>query len=163
MTPLEHNKYVGIANLAYGAIHVLMLFVMVPIFFGMMGMMTRDLGRSDAPPMVFFGVIMVFAIGINLVMSIPSFVAGYAFLKRKPWAKVAGIIAAVLSAMSVPLGTAVCVYTFWFLFGESGRSLYDKASKTLPPPPPSDWVDINQPKEAEPNYTPPASPPDWRS
>jgi hypothetical protein len=159
MTPLEHNKYVGIANLAYGVIHVLIMIVTMVFFFGMMGIMARD--RGGVPPLAFFGVIMAFVVGVNLIMSIPSFVAGYAFLKRKRWAKIAGIVAAVASAMHAPFGTAVCVYTFWFLFSEPGKALYEKASQTLPPPPP-DWVDVDRQKGREREFVPGASPPDWR-
>lgn len=154
MTPLEHNRYVGIANLAYGVIHLLVMAVMAVVLFGMMGIMARDTGRGDVPPIAFFGVIMAFVVGINLIMSIPSFVAGYAFLKRKRWAKIAGIVAAVASAMHVPFGTAVCVYTFWFLFSEPGKALYEKASQTLPPPPPPNWVNADQQKVREREFVP---------
>jgi hypothetical protein len=163
MTPEEHNKYVGIANLAYGAIHTLLMFGMGLFFLGMMGVIARDSAKGGAPPMAFFGLMMAFVVGLNLIMSIPSFVAGYAFLKRKRWAKVAGIIAAAVSGMSVPLGTAVCIYTFWFLFSEPGKSLYGRSSQALPPPPPSNWADLDRQKGREQQYVPPASPPDWRS
>ena len=162
MTPVEHNKYVGLSNLAYGIFHVLMIFVMIPFVLGMMSMMARTQG-GPAPPMAFMGIVMVVAAVINVIMSIPAFIAGYAFLKRKSWAKVAGIVAAILAAMSVPIGTAVCVYTLWFVFGEAGKSLYDKASAALPPPPPSEWVGAGRQGEIESNYHPPLSPPDWRS
>ena len=35
--------------------------------------------------------------------------------------------------MSFPIGTAVCAYTFWFLFSEPGKSLYDRPRYALPP------------------------------
>ena len=162
MTPQEHNKFVGIANLAYGVFHIVVMLVMGVVFAAMMGMMTANFGRSGPPLPAFFGIIMVFAVVLNLIMAIPSFVAGYAFLKRKPWAKVAGIIAAVMSALRVPLGTLVSIYTFWFLFSETGKSLYDGRSQPLPPAPPADWADIGEPKRQEYQYVPPASPPDWR-
>jgi hypothetical protein len=163
MTALEHNKYVGLAHIAYGVIHILMIGVMGLFMLGMMGMIARDAPSGDAPPAAFFAIIMAFAVGVNVILSIPSFIAGYAFLKRKPWAKVAGIIAAVLSAMSFPFGTAVCVYTFWFLFSESGKLLYDGVAKTLPPPPPGDW-DTVKTQNRQPQFsTSPPTAPDWRS
>src|SRR5437762_2104091 len=161
MTPVEHNKYVGLSNLAYGIFHVLMIFVMIPFVLGMMSMMARTQG-GPAPPMAFMGIVMVVAAVINVIMSIPSFIAGYAFLKRKSWAKVAGIVAAILSAMSVPVGTAVCVYTLWFVFGDAGKSLYDKTPVALPPPPPSEWVGMGRQSEIESNYLSPLAPPAWR-
>ena len=64
---------------------------------------------------------------VNVGITIPSFVAGYAFLKRKSWAKIAGIVACALSALRIPFGTAVSIYTFWFLFSTPGKILYDQS------------------------------------
>ena len=160
MTPQEHNKYVGIANVAYGAFHILVMLLMGVVFAAMMGMMTLNGGRSNGPPPAFIGIIMVFAVALNLVMAIPSFVAGYAFLKRKPWAKIAGIIAGVVSALRAPFGTLVSIYTFWFLFSEPGKSLYDRPSQALPPAPPVDWNSVAKPQTSDERNTPQA--PDWR-
>jgi hypothetical protein len=97
---------------------------------------------------------------INLVLTAPSFVAAYAILKRKRWAKTAGVVAAVVDGLSFPLGSALCVYTLMFMFGERGRHLYGKNAYALPPPPPR-WGNVS-PREREVEYIPPSSPPDWR-
>jgi len=92
-------------------------------------------------------------------------------LKYKPWARTASIIAAVLEVMSVPIGTAVGVYSFWFMFSDAGKALYDKNSvyqqrpyalhNAPPPPPASDWnAQTSYGREHE--YVPPTQPPDWR-
>jgi len=161
MTPEEHNKYVGIAHLVYGVIHLLLMFVMGAFFMAMMGVMAQNGGRGDAPPPEFFGLIMAFAVALNVLLAVPSFVAGYAFLKRKPWAKVAGIIAAVLAALRLPFGTAVSIYTFWFLFSAPGKTLYDNLSQALPPAPPVDWNEVNRAKRED-EYSALPAPPDWR-
>jgi hypothetical protein len=160
MTPEEHNKYVGIANVAYGAIHVLLMIVMGVFFMAMMGVIARDTRGGDVPPASFFGGIMVFAVAINFLFAIPSFIAGYAFLKRKPWAKIAGIIAAVLSAFRVPIGTAVSIYTFWFLFSAPGRIIYENLPQALPPAPPVDWSAADKSRREQ-EYSG-RTPPDWR-
>lgn len=160
MSPEEHNKYVGIANVAYGTIHVLLMIVMGVFFTAMMGVIARDAARSDGPPASFFGGIMIFAVAINLLFAIPSFIAGYAFLKRKPWAKIAGIVAAVLSAFRVPFGTAVSIYTFWFLFSAPGRILYENLPQVLPPAPPVEWSAADRSRK-EKEYLG-RTPPDWR-
>jgi hypothetical protein len=160
MTPEEHNKYVGIANLAYGVIHVMLLIVMGAFFMAMMRVIARDMGGSEVPPASFFGGIMVFAVAINFLLAIPSFIAGYAFLKRKPWAKMAGIVAAVLMAFRVPIGTAVSIYTFWFLFSTPGKILYEGLSQALPPAPPVDWSAADKSRREQ-EYSG-RTPPDWR-
>jgi hypothetical protein len=106
-----------------------------------------------------------------MILMLPSFIAGYAILKRKSWAKMASIIAAVLETMSFPLGTAVAIYSFWFMFSDAGRAMYDKnfnspqrpyALRDTPPPPASEW-DTRASREREREYVPPPQPPDWRS
>lgn len=159
MTPEEHNKYVGIANVAYGTIHIVLMLVMGMFFTAMMRVIARDMG-GDGPPASFLGGMMVFAVAINFLFAIPSFVAGYAFLKRKPWAKIAGIVAAVLSAFRVPFGTAVSIYTFWFLFSPPGRIIYENLSQALPPAPPADWSTADK-LQREQEYAG-RTPPDWR-
>ena len=95
------------------------------------------------------------------VMTIPSFVAGYALLKKKRWAKTAAIIGGVTAAMNFPIGTAVCVYTFWLLFSEQGKTLFDQANYMLPPSRQTWASDVHQRQEQR-EYIPPTTPPDWR-
>src|SRR5678816_2047601 len=90
-------------------------------------------GDPGGPPI---GMIIFLCVFIGLLygmMTIPSFVAGYALLKKKRWAKTAAIIGGVTAAMNFPIGTAVCIYTFWLLFSEQGKTLFDEASYMLPP------------------------------
>jgi hypothetical protein len=58
---------------------------------------------------------------------VPSFTAAYALLKRKSWARVAAIVAGVVSAMNVPLGTAACAYSLWFFLGDNWKEIYHPA------------------------------------
>src|SRR5437868_7708244 len=91
------------------------------------------------PPMPPFTLIFVFAAAIGVAMTIPSIVAGYALLKRRPWAKVAGIVGGAVAATSFPIGTGVAVYTFWFLFSDAGKQVYSGVKKEPPPLPPGEW------------------------
>jgi hypothetical protein len=140
LTANDHNKLVAYAQLGHGTLHLLSLIFV----YGVMGMMFARIfdqaqRMGNEFPSELISVILVFAGIINFLLTIPSFVAGYGLLKRRPWAKIAGIIAGVLAAMSFPIGTAVAVYTFWFLFSDVGKSIYDR-SITSPPPPPVDYV-----------------------
>jgi hypothetical protein len=161
MTPEEHNKYLGMAHVAYGVLHILLMLGTGVFIFVMMGLMSVNGSRRTGPPAGFMAAILVVAVVINVLLAIPSFVAGYAFLKRKSWAKIAGIVAGVLSALRIPFGTAVAIYTFWFLFSTPGKILYDNMVRALPPAPPADWSAVGRTREKE-SYVPPASPPDWR-
>jgi hypothetical protein len=133
MTPEQHNKYLGISHLAYGAFFLLLTGAMMAIFLALIIAVPK---APDDPPPIFFVPIMLLFLVIYCAMMLPSFIAGYGLLKRRKWAKTASIVAGVISGMSFPLGTAVCIYTFWFLFSEPGKTLYDRPAYALPPPPP---------------------------
>lgn len=163
MTNEEHNKYIAWAFLANGVFQILMLgfvfFIMFAVILG--GPDGRDF------PAGLFATIFGFVAVINLVMLSPNFVAAYALLKRKPWARIAGIIAAALSAMNVPLGTLAAVYSLWFFCGDQWKSLYAESDTSAPKPlhsgPVADtnWQGYSTEEEGAYIYrTPP--PPDWR-
>lgn len=118
-------------------------------------------GRQSLPPFGFFLIMWLFFAALYGSFLIPSFIAGYALLKRKRWAKIAAIIAGTVSAMFAPFGTAVSVYTFWFLFSEPGKLLYDTPAQTLPPPPLFE-TDRDTPGRREFQRTGYEKPPDWR-
>ena len=158
-TPEQHNKYLGWAHLAHGGLFL--LFVVAMLAF--MTVMFRTMpGPPEGPPPAFIGMMWVFMLGFYGLMLVPNLIAGYALLKQKPWAKIAAIIGGVTSAMSFPIGTAVTAYTFWFLFSEPGKSIYDRARHALPPPSATWYSQTVQSEEREKQYVPPSNPPDWR-
>jgi hypothetical protein len=133
MTTEEHNRFLGIAHLVHGGLQALWMVVMFVFVIFMMAFAAADTPRGgDAFPFVFFMMFMLVAVIMSVLFTIPSFVAGYGLLKRKQWAKTWGIIAGVLAAMSFPIGTAVCVYTFWFLLGDAGKDFYSKSQAEQP-------------------------------
>ena len=166
MTPEEHNKALGICHLAYGGLSALMV-LGVLIFFGAI---MFALPGGEAPVGVFM-LVLTFILFWSVILMLPSFIAGYAILKHKSWAKTASIIAAVLETMSFPLGTAVAIYSFWFMFSDAGRTMYDKnftspqrpyALRDTPPPPAASGWDTRGARQ-EREYVPPPQPPDWRN
>jgi hypothetical protein len=162
MTPQEHNKFVGWAQLGYAGFQLLMMTVLMG-FEGYMfkNIYSRSQEMGGPPPPPFIGLIFVFIGIFSVAMTIPSVVAGYALLKRRTWAKVAGIVAGVVAATSFPIGTGVAVYTFWFLFSDVGKQLYGGRNKELPPLPPKDWPpgSLDPARRGTMSYT---EPPDWR-
>ena len=164
MTPQDHNKVIGIMHLIWGGFNALTLLIIVPIFLVIGGFIGS---APDAPPGlgIFFGLFGVFMAFLALVAGVPPVVAGYAMLKRKSWAKIAGIISACLCALSFPVGTALCVYTFWFLFSD-GENFYNRPDAaawrgSLPDANAADWQTRQASDARQKDYAPP--PPDWRS
>jgi cation transport ATPase len=124
MTTEQHNKYIGISFLVYGGFHLLWMlamFLIMIVFF--INVPTSP--RNEFPPVAIFSIFFGFMLLFQLIFTLPAFIAGYAMLKRKEWARIAGIVGAITSAMSVPIGTAVCVYALWFLFSDKGKEFYE--------------------------------------
>lgn len=156
MTPTSHNKVLGILHLAYAGLTTL-LFTVMSIF--ILAMISQDNSGEPFPVgmLVFMAILFVL---LTLLYALPSFLAGYAFLKRKRWAKTMGLIAAIVAGMNLPFGSALCISTLYFLFGKSGRLLYPQQAAALPPGDAS-WA-MKTGREIEREYVPPSSPPDWR-
>ena len=170
MTLQDHNKIIGIMHLIYGGFNALLMIIFVPFFLALGGLAASD---PNAPPAVmavfgFFGVLMLV---LALLFGLPPIAAGYAMLKRKRWARGAGILAAALCALSFPFGTALCVYSLWFHCGQ-GENFYRAGGG---PASPQDWratlrdagtYDWQTRAASEAGrrgeYVPPPQPPDWR-
>lgn len=155
MTPQEHNKYLGISHLVHGTLMCLLTLTMLGLFIGLLAT------GPGAPPVALIVFLSIFMGGLYGLMTVPSFVAGYGLLKRKRWARTASIVGGVTAAMNFPIGTAVCTYTFWFLFSEPGKFLYDRPQASLQPHT-TNWQSGIGPSQREQQYIPPTTPPDWR-
>ena len=118
-------------------------------------------GGVDGPPLFAMGVMWTLIALVYGMMTVPSLVAGFGLLKGRKWARTASIISAVLAGGQFPIGTAVCVYTFWFLFSEPGKQIFDRAPLNLPAAHQEWWrTPAGQIREKE--LAPPTTPPDWR-
>lgn len=155
-SPTDHNKILAITHLVWGVFSVVVTVLVSIVMLVMLGFVASE--SRNPVPVGLFTVVMILVVLVNLVLTLPSFVAGYAMLKKKRWAKPAGIVAAIIDGLSFPFGTAICVYTLWFIFSEQGRQLYDNRL-ALPPSPPV-WNEAIRQREFE--YVPPVTPPDWR-
>jgi hypothetical protein len=56
--------------------------------------------------------------------AVPGFIVGAGLLKRRPWARILGIVMSALSLMHVPFGTALGVYGLWILFNRDTECLF---------------------------------------
>jgi hypothetical protein len=168
-TKEEHNKYLAYSHLGYAAFQLLLMLMMIIVAFIIVGgMAAADTGGEFPAGLV--AVILIFSFLFQLIFAAPSLIAGFGLLKRKQWAKTATIIAGVMAAMSFPIGIAVSVYTFWFLFSENGKELYERPhamagghSDFYLNEPPDDADAIGRWTERRRGeYVPPKEMPNWR-
>ena len=62
-----------------------------------------------------------------VAVSLPGLVAGIGLLKRRPWARILGIIVAILSLVNIPIGTIVGIYGLWVLFSSETEQILSES------------------------------------
>ena len=68
-------------------------------------------------------------LGLLLVaLALPGLAAGYGLLTRKPWARILGIVMAIIGLVNFPVGTLIGLYALWVLVPEPTRDYFGAAS-----------------------------------
>lgn len=70
----------------------------------------------------FFHLIWIFLVGRSLLAA----AAGYGLMTHAPWGRLVAIIAAILSLLKIPFGTALGVWTLLVLLGYRNEQLYNQ-------------------------------------
>jgi hypothetical protein len=83
-------------------------------------------GRGSLPPMWFGPVILRFAWVLLLVRAGLAAVAGWGLLEHTQWGRIVAIVAAILSMLKFPFGTAMGIWTLVMLLGYRNSTLYEQ-------------------------------------
>jgi hypothetical protein len=59
-----------------------------------------------------------------LLFSLPGLITGWGMLKLRPWARILGIVLAVIGLINFPIGTAVGIYGLWVLLTKETERLF---------------------------------------
>lgn len=105
----NHIQILGILMIALGALGLVGMITVIGLF-GFGGMLFGD--EDIALGALGLGVIIG---GLILLTHLPALVAGWGILKHQEWARILGLIVAVLNVLSFPFGTALAIYAFWVL------------------------------------------------
>ncbi|HEV2709907.1 MAG TPA: zinc ribbon domain-containing protein [Edaphobacter sp.] len=62
---------------------------------------------------------------ISIVTAFLAFLVGFGLLRRRSWARVVGIVVAILSLFKFPIGTALGIYTLWVLVPAESAMEYE--------------------------------------
>jgi hypothetical protein len=83
-------------------------------------------GHGFGPGWVFGPKILDFAWSILIVRSALAFIAGWGLMERTPWGRVVAVVAAFLSLIRIPVGTALGIWTLVTLLGYRNSTLYNQ-------------------------------------
>jgi NADH:ubiquinone oxidoreductase subunit 6 (subunit J) len=127
MTGADHNKTLAIGFAAFAAIlfftFLLLALVSVGVFVALGISFANESGDPNQAGVGILGAIftLIFYGGLGLICVLPTAMASWKMLKRRPRARVWGIIAAIILLPIIPLGTMLGVYGLWFFFSTQGR------------------------------------------
>ena len=98
----------------------------VTLTIGFNAALEKWLFKLDDKPMLGNGifwlmlfVILVIAVctALALLFTVPAIAGGFGMLRRKRWARKVLLVSGAIAALDFPIGTALGVYTYWFLLG----------------------------------------------
>jgi hypothetical protein len=119
----EHVKLLGILWMAYSAMHVvggvITLLAAKLVFVRLM------IPNGPPPEFLMWLRPIVTAVGwLILLKAAVGFVAGWGLLQREEWARVVALVIGFVTLLSVPIGTALGIYTLWVLLPAQSEEEY---------------------------------------
>ncbi|MBO0720841.1 MAG: hypothetical protein J2P41_08460 [Blastocatellia bacterium] len=113
----KHITILAVLHIIYSGVY---LFAAALIFFVIVG---GGLLSQDATAIGITSIVGTVIAGILLALGAPGVIGGIALLKRKSWSWILIFILGCLDLLSVPLGTAIGIYTIWVLVQEDTKKL----------------------------------------
>ena len=130
MTGIEHNKILAIGFGMFAAIlgftFLLLMLVSFGVFVTLGISFANETGNGNQAGIGILGGVfaVIFYVLLGAIFVIPTSLATWKMLKRRRNARNWGIIAAILVAPIMPLGTILGIYGLWFFFSAEGRRFY---------------------------------------
>jgi glucose uptake protein GlcU len=110
--------------MAYSALHVVagvVLIVVAQTIFG------RVIHIPNGPPPEVSGwlrPLLTFFGWLILAKAAAGFIAGWGLLQRQEWARIVALVVGFVALLSVPIGTALGIYTLWVLLPSQSDDEY---------------------------------------
>ena len=119
-----HVKVLGILNIVNGVIGLCSALFMMVVFGGMAGLIAADRDPDAAVAVPIIGLTGGALVMVLVLVSLPAIIIGLGLFRFRPWARVWGIVLAILSLAAVPFGTIVGVYGLWVLLSSESERLF---------------------------------------
>lgn len=123
-----HVKVLGVAYIALSTLGLLAALFMSLIFGTASGIVGANADPHDAAiALPIIGITGMMLVLFLLVVSLPGLIAGIGLLRFRPWARILGIVVAILNLIHIPFGTIVGIYGLWVLFSKDTERLFSEA------------------------------------
>jgi|KBSMisStaDraftv2_1062788.scaffolds.fasta_scaffold32265_5 hypothetical protein len=122
-----HVKVLGALQIALGAFGLLAAALLVVVFGGAAGIVGASGDPEAAIAIPIIGLTGMTLVVFLLATSLPGVIIGVGLLRRRPWARIAGIVISIIGLMMIPFGTLVGLYGLWVLFSKDTERLFDPA------------------------------------
>jgi hypothetical protein len=116
MTPHDHNKTLAMIYSLLGGLLLAAAIVEAIRVMTIKGEFAEM--ASDFQILIISGLLL-------LVILIPT---AYGLFKRRRWARFSTLLLSGLLVFLFPLGTALAIYTWWFMHSEGGKLLYQRSA-----------------------------------
>src|ERR1700722_679038 len=120
----EHVRLVGILWLAYSALHVVIGVVVLVVA---RTVFAHAMHLHPGPPpevSVWLPPLLTFVRWLILAKAALGFFAGWGLLQREDWARTVALVVGFIALLSVPVGTALGIYTLWVLLPSQSDDEY---------------------------------------
>jgi hypothetical protein len=121
-----HVKVLGVLYIALSAIGVaaaLFLILALGTASSIVGLNAEPADAAVALPII--GIAGSALVVFLLALSLPGLIVGIGLLKLASWARIAGIVLAIIHLINIPVGTALGIYALWVLFNKDTERLFD--------------------------------------
>jgi hypothetical protein len=123
-----HVKVLGVLNIVFSALGLCLAALLSLIFAGSAAVVAANADPDARIAIPIIGLTGSALVGFLLVLSLPGLIVGIGILKRKPWARIGGIVVGLLSLIAIPFGTVLGVYALWVLFSPETERLFTPPS-----------------------------------
>lgn len=123
-----HVKVLGILNIIGGAMGVCSALLMLLVFGLSAGAIAVDADADAVIAIPIIGLTGATLVSVLLAISLPGIVIGVGLIRFRPWARMAGIVLAIVSLSVVPFGTVVGAYGLWVLLRKDVEPLFVRSA-----------------------------------